>query len=622
MGRASLRFGLLSALGLLSPALAATVSYDFNIEWVRANPDGAFERPVIGINGEWPIQTIEANVGDTILINAHNGLGNQSTSLHFHGLFMNGTNHMDGPAQVTQCPIQPGDSFLYNFTITQPGTYWYHSHFEGQYPDGLRAPLIIHDPESPFKGQYDEEIVVSLSDWYHDEMRVLIPQFLRKGNPTGAEPVPQAALMNETQNLKVPTETSKTYLVRLVNIGAFAGQYFWIEGHNMSIVEVDGVYTKPAEAEMIYLSAAQRCSFLLTTKASSEANFPIVASMDTTLFDVMPDDLDWNVTGWLVYDEAKALPKPAFVHDFEPYNDMDLVPVDEMEILPEPNQVVELNVVMDNLHDGANYAFFNNITYQPPKVPTLYTALTSGDKATNPRVYGSYTNSFVLEKGEIVQIVLNNLDDGRHPFHLHGHDFQALYRSDEDEGLYPGADLEFPDTPMRRDTIVVYGNGYVVLRFKADNPGVWLLHCHIEWHVTSGLIATFIEAPLELQATIELPQGHLDTCKSGDIPFAGNAAGHTDDLLDLSGENSPPPPLPAGFTFQGIVALLVSSAMGIIGIWTVGSYGMRAGRGKKASAEREPLLATAENAAGLSESSGREEPTDAAADGESTLLRR
>ncbi|KAI5468123.1 Cupredoxin [Mariannaea sp. PMI_226] len=577
------------------------MSYDFNIEWVRANPDGAFERPTIGINGEWPIPRIEANVGDTILINAHNGLGNQTTSLHFHGLFMNGTNHMDGPAQVTQCAIQPGSSFLYNFTITQPGTYWYHSHSQGQYPDGLRGPLIIHDPASPFNGQYDEEIVMTLSDWYHEEMQVLIPSFMAKSNPTGAEPVPQAALMNETQDLKVPVQTGKTYLVRLINIGAFAGQYFWIEGHNMTIVEVDGVYTKLAEAEMIYLSAAQRCSFLIATKAEDEANFPMIASMDTTLFDVMPEDLNWNVTGWLVYDGTKDLPKPSLVEEFEPFDDIELRPYDEMKILPQPTKEIELNVVMDNLHDGANYAFFNNITYKAPKVPTLYTALTSGELATNARVYGSYTNSFVLEKGDIVQIVLNNLDSGRHPFHIHGHDFQILYRSPDEAGTYPGSGVEFPETPIRRDTVVVLPEGYVVLRFEADNPGVWLFHCHIEWHVASGLMATFVEAPLELQSTIELPKNHLEACISGNIPFKGNAAGRTGDLLDLSGENSPPPPLPAGFTLKGIFAMLFSTSMGIVGIWVVASYGLRKPRVVQqkvdASAEREPLLAASDGSA-------------------------
>lgn len=112
-------------------------------------------------------------------------------------------------------------------------------------------------------------------------MQDLIPPFMSKGNPTGAEPVPQAALMNDTQNLTISIQPEKTYLFRVVNMGAFAGQYLWIEGHNLTIVEVDGVYTKPTVAEMIYLSAAQRCSFMVTTKKGETENFPIMASMDT-----------------------------------------------------------------------------------------------------------------------------------------------------------------------------------------------------------------------------------------------------------------------------------------------------------------------------------------------------
>lgn len=261
----------------------------------------------------------------------------------------------------------------------------------------------------------------------------------------------------------------------------------------------------------------------------------------------MPDDLDWNVTGWLVYDEKATLPKPAIVAEFDELDDMELVPHDEMALLPEPDHVVTLNAVMDVLGDGENYAFFNDITYKAPKVPTLYTALTSGEMATNAQIYGTYTNTFVLQKDEIVQIVLNNLDDGRHPFHLHGHQFQAIRRSEEDAGLFDEeSDEDFPEVPMRRDTLIVEGNGHMVLRFKADNPGVWLFHCHIEWHVTSGLIATFVEAPLELQKTIDLPKDHLSACAAANIPTVGNAAGNNESLLDLSGQNSPPPRLPDG----------------------------------------------------------------------------
>lgn len=122
----------------------------------------------------------------------------------------------------------------------------------------------------------------------------------------------------------------------------------------------------------------------------------------------------------------------------------------------------------------ARSAFFNNITYTAPKVPTLYTALTAGDMASNPTVYGGYTNTFVLEKGQVVQITVNNLDSGRHPFHLHGHHFQAIYRSSEEAGTFSDANVtedSFPRIPMRRDTLLVYPQGNIVLRFRADNPG-------------------------------------------------------------------------------------------------------------------------------------------------------
>lgn len=212
---------------------------------------------------------------------AKNTLEYVNTSTDHKFIYRNGTTHMDGAVGATQCAIPPGSRFTYNFTIAQPGTYWYHSHLRGQYPDGLRGPMIINDPNSPFIGQYDEERVLTVSDWYHDEFSSMLPGFISKNNPTGAEPVPKAALWNETQNLTVAVQPGTTYLFRVINIGAFAGQYIWFEGHNITILEVDGIYTQPAEADRIYLSAAQRCSFLLTTKNETSANFPFVASMDT-----------------------------------------------------------------------------------------------------------------------------------------------------------------------------------------------------------------------------------------------------------------------------------------------------------------------------------------------------
>ena len=114
----SFKAGLTAAVVLSNAvANAATVTYDFDVGWVTANPDGAFERPTMGINGQWPLPAITATKGDRVVVNVKNSLGNQTTSLHFHGLYMNGTTNMDGPVGVTQCAIQPGGSFTYDFKV-------------------------------------------------------------------------------------------------------------------------------------------------------------------------------------------------------------------------------------------------------------------------------------------------------------------------------------------------------------------------------------------------------------------------------------------------------------------------------------------------------------------------
>ena len=111
---------LLALASHLLVASAATVTYNWNITWVTANPDGQQPRPVIGINDQWPLPALNFTRGDRIIANVYNALGNESTSVHWHGFYQNGTNHMDGPPAVTQCDIAPGSTFTYNFTVGLP----------------------------------------------------------------------------------------------------------------------------------------------------------------------------------------------------------------------------------------------------------------------------------------------------------------------------------------------------------------------------------------------------------------------------------------------------------------------------------------------------------------------
>ncbi|KAJ6113454.1 hypothetical protein N7523_006771 [Penicillium sp. IBT 18751x] len=577
---------------------AKTVTYDFNVTWVTANPDGLSDRKVVGINNQWPLPTIEVDKGDQLVVNMFNGLGDKDTSIHFHGMYQNGTNNMDGPSMVTQCPIPPGSSFTYNFTVNQNGTYWYHCHTDSCYPDGYRQALIVHDTDSYFNDMYDEEFVLTMSDWYHTLTEDITPHFINLANPTGAEPIPQAFLVNDTMNTNITVEAGKTYLIRLINVSAFVAQYFYIEDHTFKIVEIDGVYVDATEADTLYISVAQRYSILVTMKNSTEKNYPIVTVADSVLLDTVPSDLQLNHTNWLEYNASAAHPQAVMKvnvsSDLVPYDDITLVPHDRMELLPEADLTIELSVTMANLDNGAGYAFFNNISYTKPKVPTLYTVLSSGNLSTNVEIYGEYTHPVVLEHNQVVDIILNNGDGGSHPFHLHGHNFQLLHRepsygehfydyADSDDGITFNASNHeaYPQYPARRDTFVAPPMGNFVVRFVADNPGVWFFHCHIDWHLAQGLGMLLIEAPTQLQERMTIPDSAYDTCKAAGVAYEGNAAANTEDFLDLTGQNKQVAWLPAGFTTKGIVAMVFSCISAFLGMAFISFYGATGIQAKK-----------------------------------------
>jgi iron transport multicopper oxidase len=176
-----------------------------------------------------------------------------------------------------------------------------------------------------------------------------------------------------------------------------------------------------------------------------------------------------------------------------------------------------------------------------PQVPTLYTVLSAPlTNLYNPAIYGQ-VNPTILPLGTVVEMQIDNHDVGNHPFHLHGHNFQVVNRFGGAPSI-PDMPNPWPVTPMRRDVIIIPGGGSVTIRFVADNPGVSLFHCHIEWHVEAGLTATIIEAPDVLQKSKPyIPTSHKTACKLQKISMKGNAAGNYKNWLDLTGANTSPP---------------------------------------------------------------------------------
>ncbi|KAJ2691481.1 ferroxidase fet3 [Coemansia sp. RSA 1285] len=556
------------ATGLLAAAaMAKDVTYYWDIGYVTANPDGKMERQVIGVNGVWPVPEIHASLNDTLVLEIRNSL-NTPTTLHSHGLYQNGTNYYDGPFMVTQCGIPPGANFTYRIPVQQTGTYWIHSHYSAQYVDGIRAPVILHDPDEPYK--YDEEIVLTLEDWYHDQAAALLKQFLSWKNPGGAEPVPSGALIGgvggDTQK-KLPFEAGKTYRIRLINMSALSMFHFSIEGHTMRVIEVDGFDTEEQTVGNVILSAAQRTSILVTAHNETDSNFVFHADMDTDMFDSIPEGLNYNSTGIVEYSADAPLKRDDSV-DWSPFSDIDLVPRKKAAALGF-DVSFQLDVFFNQYTDALNHGTFNNITYVAPRVPVMMTALTTGADALNATVYGPQTNARVVQHMQDVQLIVNNYDAGTHPFHLHGHHFQMIERG---PAPYDASYNPRPTSPpMQRDTVTIPSMEYVILRFRADNPGAWFFHCHIEWHIEGGLAMVILEAPDVMQKRLSVPQQILDHCAQASIPTEGNAAGRSG--FDLEGAPDGPFPYPIHWTrkARGAMAGCVLSAL--VGFATIFWYG-------------------------------------------------
>lgn len=116
-------FLLLGLTGLVQEAFGKNVYLDWNITWVNAAPNGV-ERPIIGINGQWPCPQIDVHIGDNLVVDVYNALGNQSTGIHWHGFHQNYNTFMDGVPDITQCPIKPQQRMRYVIPVMSTTLTW------------------------------------------------------------------------------------------------------------------------------------------------------------------------------------------------------------------------------------------------------------------------------------------------------------------------------------------------------------------------------------------------------------------------------------------------------------------------------------------------------------------
>jgi len=388
---------------------------------------------------------------------------------------------------------------------------------------------------------------------YHNESLTLVRNMLVPSNTKFQPPIPKGMIINEGKGSHINFTAGKNYRIRLINFSALANALIHFDSHTMKVIMNDAAMIKEHDANMIRIAAAQRYDFIISAGSSENTNYPFLISLDINrdLHNPALDPLAWpfNYTGYLVMDSSKPLNGIDVVRKWDPVDDSHFKNYEGDGVYQNSaggyDKLIKLDFQFCFDQNGYPRACFNNVTYIGQKVPTLYTAVTTGDDNTNPEIYGE-VNPFIVNDGDIVQIVVNNLDVAAHPFHLHGHHFQVLDRANSQAGTWPG-DKDYASTPDRRDTVTVNGGSYAVLRFKADNPGVWLFHCHIEWHVEMGLTATIIEGPSKLKG-FSIPDDFTNACKVQNIPYQGNAAGNTQNYTDTTGFITVPPT-----TYEGSV---------------------------------------------------------------------
>ena len=378
---------------------------------------------------------------------------------------------------------------------------------------------------------------MTLTDWYHDQMSTLLQQYqstMNENTNDGDEPTPDAALINAATDTTFKVEPGKTYLFRFICVGNFPGHGFDFDQHSMTVVEVDGIWTDQFDTtdQQVRMTTGQRMSALVTMKNSTDKNYAFFDTMDINMLFVNegkspPSGYNPNVTAWLVYNDSAPLPPAPVYIAFNFTDDVKYTPYDREPVLEPVDHQIILDMNISNISGISRY-ILNNETYLTPEVPSLYSAITLPlNDTTNPSVYG-HASPFILKYNEVVEIVVNDYHENLHPFHLHGHQFQTVVRTDPNGGYFNGSYGNYSATPMRRDTLMVQNGGHAVIRFRADNPGTWLFHCHIEWHTESGLTVTMIEAP-EMMQNFTIPQGHIDVCKKYGSPTSGNSLGNTQD---------------------------------------------------------------------------------------------
>jgi FtsP/CotA-like multicopper oxidase with cupredoxin domain len=417
-------------------------------------PDGR-EREIWSYNGQFPGPLIRVKEDEMLRVKVVNDL-KVPTSVHWHGMHQPGTWRMDGVENVSAPPIAPGAEFVYEFRATPAGTHWYHSHVGVQYGEGLFGPLVVED-KKPI-ARYDREEILLLNDWFLQPADTLLAKLQKggkgampdkmemKGKDVGDVPF-QSGLINGKGRTRGDTKSpfsvvevkkGETLRLRLVNASSTYALRFQVDGHPLSVIAADGSAVKPVTVDNLPIGIGERYDVLLEANQGG-AHWIRAVTLDGN-----------EILAVLRYsDVSKDAPEA------------------------KPVEWGKRALVLEELRSREPV----ELTAKPREIPLrLGGSMMPYRWSINDQYYPK-ADLIEIRKDEVIRFALKNPTGMDHPFHLHGHSFHVLGK--------PGA-LNLTD-PVLKDTITVPSKSDVLIQWQADNPGRWFFHCHIEWHLATGM---------------------------------------------------------------------------------------------------------------------------------------
>jgi len=460
------------------------------------------------INGQYPGPTIVANWGDTISITVKNSMQYNGTSMHWHGLRQLNTCGSDGVNGLTECPLAPGYSKTYTFLATQFGTSWYHSHHSSQYGLGVIGSIVINGPTT---SNYDIDLgPMTINDWYYEDAWNVNVQTLYLLGQQLPPPAADALLINGTATssnggnyTQVTITPGKKHLLRLINPSVDNFIRFSLDNHPFTVVSADFIPVEPLPGQnWVLFGPGQRYNVIFTANQTAGSYW--------FRAEVAGDCLSANNGHGRALFTYKGQPvtEPADSDANASNGCTELVTVpywkqsvDNTTFLTQYKQLTtDLTVEGATANDG-NLVFWAlnttsmNINWGMPTLGYVMNGTSDWDD--------SYDIIEIPNEGVWTYWLIQTLQTTMgptaiaappppHPIHLHGHDFFVLGSG---SGTYDGTTngLNFANPP-RRDTTILPSDGWLVLAFEANNPGAWLMHCHIAWHISEGLGVQFLEA--------------------------------------------------------------------------------------------------------------------------------